>query len=102
MPKKPVPRPLQPDSAPKPNIFALGRGLEESTMAFLPGVRVELLSNKQAIIDGCRGIIEYSDTLIRLSSDKHILKFSGSDLEIKLLSQQNMIIEGTILSLEYT
>ena len=100
MPKKQRP----PQDAPKSNIFAIGamgRGLEQSAVAFLPGVRVELLSNRQAIIDGCRGIIEYSDTLIRLSSEKLILKFTGTDLEIKLLSQQNMIIEGTILSLEY-
>ena len=102
MPRKPTPPPSQPEAKAKPNIFGLGQGLEESAVAFLPGVRVEVLSNKQAIVDGCRGIIEYSDTLIRLSADRLILKFTGTDLEIKCLSQQNMVIEGQILSVEYS
>lgn len=99
MPKRPKPK--APPAAPIASIFALGRGVEQSAVSFLPGVRVELLSNKQAIVDGCRGIIEYSDTLIRLSSEKLILGFTGVGLEIKLLSQETMIIEGTIHTVEY-
>ena len=76
--------------------------LEEPANAFLPPVRVELLGNRQAIVDGCRGIIEYSDSCIRLSTDRLILKFTGTGLTIKSLSDSGVIVEGTVLALEYS
>ena len=62
----------------------------------------ELLGNRQAIVDGCRGIIEYSDSCIRLSTDRLILKFTGTGLTIKSLSDSGVIVEGTVLALEYS
>ena len=85
----------------KSNIFALGRMAESSRVGFLPMVRVELLSNKQAVVDGCKGILEYSDSCIRLSADRLILKFTGRDLEIKCLTDSSAVIEGFLLAVEY-
>ncbi|MCI8652169.1 MAG: hypothetical protein HFF11_00540 [Angelakisella sp.] len=82
--------------------FLLTKGLEEPAAAFLSQVRVELLGNHQAIVDGCRGIIEYSDSCIRLSTTRLILKFTGTGLEIRALTDSSAIVEGTILSLEYS
>ncbi len=102
MPKRKIPRQQQPPApVQKSNIFALGRVAEESRVAFLPMVRVELLSNKQAVVDGCRGILEYSDTCIRLSADRLIVKFTGHDLEIKCLTDSGAVIEGCLLAVEY-
>ena len=86
---------------PKSNIFALGKLAETSQVTFLPMVRVELLSNKQAVVDGCKGILEYSDCCIRLSADRLILKFTGQNLEIKCLTDGGAVIEGCLLSVEY-
>ena len=86
----------------KKNRFLLLGPLEEPATAFLPPVRVELLGNHQAIVDGCRGIIEYSDTCIRLSTDRLILKFTGAEMEIKSLTDTSVIVEGSILELEYS
>ena len=71
-------------------------------MAFLSPVRVELLGNRQAVVDGCRGIIEYSDTCIRLSAQGLILKFTGTGLEIRAFTHSEAIVAGTILGLEYS
>ena len=99
--RKPLPQ-TPPSSQPeKSNIFALGRLAESSRVGFLPMVRVELLSNKQAVVDGCRGILEYSDSCIRLSADRLILKFTGRDLEIKCLTDSSAVIEGFLLAVEY-
>lgn len=86
----------------KKSRFLLLKPLEEPATAFLPPVRVELLGNRQAIVDGCRGIIEYSDTCIRLSTDRLILKFTGAEMEIKSLTDTSVIVEGNILGLEYS
>ena len=40
----------QPGKKKKP--FLLVKGLEEPAVAFLPPVRVELLGNRQAVVDG--------------------------------------------------
>jgi len=82
--------------------FLLVKGLEEPAVAFLPPVRVELLGNRQAVVDGCRGIVEYSDTCIRLSAQGLILKFTGTGLEIKAFTENEAIVGGTILGLEYS
>ena len=70
----------QPEKQPegKRQKFLLVKELEEPTVAFLAPVRVELLGNRQAVVDGCRGIIEYSDSCIRLSAQGLILKFTGT------------------------
>ena len=91
-----------PPRAGKKSPFLLMKPLEEPANAFLPPVRVELLGNRQAIVDGCRGIIEYSDSCIRLSTDRLILKFTGTGLTIKSLSDSGVIVEGTVLALEYS
>ena len=82
--------------------FLLVKELEEPSVAFLSPVRVELLGNRQAVVDGCRGIIEYSDSCIRLSAQGLILKFTGTDLEIKAFTESEAIVGGIILGLEYS
>lgn len=82
--------------------FLLAKGLEEPAAAFLAPVRVELLGNRQAVVDGCKGIIEYSDSCIRLSTSRLILRFTGTGLEIRALTESSAIVEGTILSVEYS
>ena len=82
--------------------FLLTKSLEGPATAFLSQARVELLGNRQAVVDGCKGIIEYSDSCIRLSTPRLILKFTGTGLEIRALTDSSAIVEGTILSLEYS
>ena len=94
--------PPKPAKTGKVGKFLLMGSPEEAAAAYVPSVRIELLSNRQAVVDGCRGIIEYSDSCIRLSTDRMILKFTGTGLEIKSLTDSGVIVEGTILSLEYS
>ncbi|MDD4413617.1 MAG: YabP/YqfC family sporulation protein [Oscillospiraceae bacterium] len=64
-------------------------------------VRIELIGNKRAVVDGCQGIVEYSDELIRLQTGSGMVRFSGSLLSISNLTEDSAIIEGNILALEY-
>jgi len=69
----------------------------------LPGtVHIELSGNREAIVDGCRGVVEYSENVIRLNTGKLIVRFTGSGLMIKTLQLNQAIICGNILSLDYT
>ena len=69
--------------------------------ALVPQLRVELLQNRQAIVEGCKGVLEYSDSCIRLSADRVILRFGGSGLQLRTFNSNSAIVEGNITSLEY-
>lgn len=69
--------------------------------AMVPRLRVELLENRQAVVEGCKGVLEYSEDCIRLSSDRTILRFTGTDLALKTFSGGSAIVEGRISGLEF-
>lgn len=75
--------------------------LSGQTAAIVPQLRVELLENRQAVVDGCKGVLEYSDSCIRLSSDRLILRFSGSGLLLRTFSSSSAIVEGIISNIEF-
>lgn len=68
----------------------------------LPGVpQIELGGNREAVIDGCQGILEYSEDMIKLAAGKLTLRFTGRGLQIKVLTHDSAVIEGYIMSIEF-
>lgn len=62
---------------------------------------ISISSNREAVIDGCIGVIEYCNDSIRLNCKSHIVKFSGEDLCMKTVTNEQYVINGCILSIEY-
>lgn len=77
------------------------RVLELPVGALSGAVRMELSGNRRAVVDGCHGIIEYNDELIRLSTSSGIVRFTGRNLSISCLTDDNAVVEGVILSIEF-
>lgn len=68
-----------------------------------PGTaRIELSDNKEALVEGCQNILQYDDSVVRISTGRLIISFSGSHLSINALQQGQIRITGTILSVDYT
>ncbi|MGI5895739.1 MAG: YabP/YqfC family sporulation protein [Oscillospiraceae bacterium] len=63
--------------------------------------QIELLGNSEAVVEGCKGILEYDDNIIRIAIHKMEVKFSGIDLSIKSLNSESIIIEGQISGIEF-
>ena len=63
--------------------------------------KIELISNREATVDGCMGILEYSGEIIRINTGTTVVKFSGRDLNIRSMSEKNVWITGYILSVEF-
>lgn len=63
--------------------------------------QINLKGNREAIIDGCYGIIEYSDCLISVNIGGGTLKLIGSDFFVSDYSQSNIIVRGIIKSIEF-
>lgn len=63
--------------------------------------QIELLGNSEAVVEGCKGILEYDDAVIRIAIHKMQVKFSGTDLTIKSLNSESVIIQGVIGGIEF-
>ncbi len=63
--------------------------------------RLEFNGNREVIVDGCKGILEYDENIIKINTGKMITKFSGRHLDIKCLTPDSLIIHGVIISIEF-
>ena len=64
-------------------------------------VRIECNANSEAVVEGCGGILEYHDALIRLTAGKMVLRFTGRGLSIGGMSQGCAVVTGIIESIEF-
>ncbi|WP_053957566.1 sporulation protein YqfC [Inediibacterium massiliense] len=63
--------------------------------------RITLLGNLQIYIENHKGIIEYSKVRIRINTKNGILSILGTNLSIKTIITEEIIITGTIHSMEF-
>lgn len=62
---------------------------------------IELCGNREAIVEGCKGILEYSDCTVAINTGKLTVKFCGSDLTITALQDGSTEIKGTITCIDF-
>ena len=77
-----------------------GQTLRETAVDLLPPMRVELLSDREAVVDGCRGILEYSEDCIRLCAGALTVRFTGEGLTMRNFGSLGAVVEGKIRSVE--
>lgn len=63
--------------------------------------QIVLCGNREAILDGCQGVVEYEDNYIKLKIGRQIVRFTGNKLQIKCMTDDNVIIEGIIKSVDF-
>jgi len=73
--------------------------IPQSAMAGMP--QIELSGNREALVDGCQGVLEYDDTVIKLSTGKMSVMFTGRSLQIKVLTHNSAIVGGYITGIEF-
>ena len=84
------------------NIYAKA-GLKFRPMDFvIKDSFIELKSNREAMIEGSKGVLEYRDNIIRIALKEFIVSFSGRNLKLKCISPTSLTIEGIILGIEFT
>lgn len=65
------------------------------------GLRMTVHSNREIDLEGCKGILEYCSDSIKVNAGKFIIAFRGRGMQIKCMSESELIIEGYILGIEY-
>lgn len=62
---------------------------------------IEMQGNGELIIDGCKGILEYTEDRIKLHAGALILSVLGSNLTIRMYAESQTMIIGDILQIEF-
>lgn len=62
---------------------------------------LEMKSNREVTIDGCKGILEYDAEIIRINTGNMVVTFKGRGLNIKCLTTSSIVVEGFILSIAF-
>lgn len=79
--------------------LARGNFLAEDLDPRLP--HVELTGDRQVDIENHRGMIEYSDTVMRIALASGELRITGFDMELTALTLTELTVSGTIRALEF-
>ena len=80
--------------------------LERAAQAFeIPGEtvglpRVELVGQHEARMENHRGILAYGKEEIVVSGGKLLVRFRGDGLELKAMTENELLITGTVFSVE--
>lgn len=61
---------------------------------------IQLSGNREASVEGCKGVIDYYETIIKLRLSGGSVTFQGGGLEITSLTDNSAIIKGRIESVE--
>ncbi len=63
---------------------------------------IEINSGREVLIEGCRGILEYSDTKIQVSVGRQSVIINGNELTVRNMFTHMIVIIGHISSVEYS
>ena len=73
--------------------------IPQNVLSAMPAI--DLMGNKEAIVEGCKGVLEYEEDIVRLNLGDMILKFTGRDLVLKCMTSEGVVVNGYILSVEF-
>ena len=62
---------------------------------------IELFGNREATVNQCEGILEYSEERIKLNIGKNTILFCGSDLCMKEYGSSQAVLSGNIMTIEF-
>lgn len=62
---------------------------------------ISLLGNHEVCIENYRGIVEYTECLIRVQTKEHQIRLHGRGLQIEYYTNDEMKITGMICSIEF-
>lgn len=62
---------------------------------------IEISGNREVIVEGCQGVLEYSDSVIALNTGKLTVKICGCELTIISMQSGQAVIKGIITGVDY-
>lgn len=63
--------------------------------------KLTMLGNGDLIIENYKGIVQYDEGIIRVNTTSGIIKVTGTNLYIKEITAENIMLYGNIAGLEF-
>ena len=79
----------------------INRALDLSPDLLLGGITVEVISGRQAVVEGIKNRLEYDDNVVRVNDNKTEVRLVGTGLSLRCMTPENIVIDGVIHSVEY-
>jgi len=86
----------------------MGKLFNELKNSYIPAVSgshldpyIGITADKEAVVEGCKGIVEYTDTIVSVNCKSFIVHFRGFSLSIKSLSKDCIAVTGTITEINF-
>ncbi len=80
---------------------SVSRSLDLPQDAISGYAHIEISGNKEVVIEGCQGVLEYSDCRIALNTGKLTVRICGANLTITSMQNGQAIVKGTITGVDY-
>lgn len=74
--------------------------VRESAPVFDGRPRVDLQGDRRVVIENHRGMVEYSDTCMRVAVRGGVIRVTGLGLELLIMNHDELVIGGRIAGLE--
>lgn len=79
----------------------LADALELPKETLLHRSRITVMGKSEVTVENFKGIVSYEDTAVRLKTGDGMLEVRGQKLEIGTITDEEMIIKGSILAMEW-
>ncbi len=73
-----------------------------STLPELKGPIIHICGNSEISVDGCRGVVDYYETVIKLRITDGFVTFSGNNLTITDFTESSAVIKGDLQNIEFS
>lgn len=81
---------------------APGDGDDLSAIAMAGLTKTEITGNREVIIDGCKGILEYDEGVVKINTGSLVVKITGANLTIISMNSDQAVITGDIAGAEFS
>ena len=75
--------------------------INETEEVVSKGCRINLIFNKEAVVDGCKAVSDYGGNRITLKVEGGMIMFDGNDLYLYSFDSGCAVIRGTISNISY-
>ena len=73
----------------------------DAPISAISGSSIEIFSNTEAYVEGCKSILEYDSSCIKLECIDICVSFRGDALYIRSMGDATAIVCGTITSIDF-
>jgi sporulation protein YqfC len=73
----------------------------DNIISYASTPHIEITGNTECVVDGLKGICEYTKDRIKINLGKYFVTFIGDELYINSFSREGAVVQGNIISMEF-